>query len=65
MTVITAARAARRSASSGPSRLETRNCVPAKDTPLTTTTGHTSSICRKPAMTVTSIPGMIRANSGV
>jgi hypothetical protein len=33
--------------------------------PLTATTGHTSSIRLKPAITVTSMPGMIKARKGV
>jgi hypothetical protein len=64
-TATTLIRAARRSASSGPSWFETTNCVPAKATPLTAITGHTSSIRLNPAITVTSIPGMMRASSGV
>jgi hypothetical protein len=57
MTATTVTMAARRSASSGPRTFDTTNCVPAKATPLTTTTGHTSSILRKPAITVTSMAG--------
>ena len=45
--------------------METTNCVPAKAMPLTAITGHTSSIRRKPDITVTSMAGMMRANSGV
>ena len=33
--------------------------------PLTTITGQTSNIRRKPDITVTSMPGIISANSGV
>src|SRR3954471_21068951 len=41
------------SVSSGPTKLETRNCVPANDTPHATIAGSTSRARRPPTMTTT------------
>ena len=55
---------ARMSTSSGPMKLETRNCTRAKETPTVSAAGQTSKVALRPASAQTSQKGTIRAKNG-